>query len=95
MGSMPKRLECQIFGRVQLVMFRDFAKRNARARGLSGMVKNNPDGSVSLIAEGDEAKLRELLVLLGRGSLLARVDRVAEKWEAYLGEYQNFDIIYA
>ena len=94
MGSMHKRLECQIFGRVQLVMFRDFTKRNARARGLAGSVMNNPDGSVSVVLEGDEAKLREVLVLLGRGPLLARVDRVVETWGVYLGEYQNFDIIY-
>ena len=52
---MEKRLECQVFGRVQLVMFRDFVTRKARARGIVGTVKNNPDGSVSVVAQGDEA----------------------------------------
>ena len=91
---MQKRLECQIFGRVQLVMFRDFVTRKARARGVVGTVRNNPDGSVSVIAEGEEMKLRELLVLVRRGPILARVDRVEEKWGEPLGGYKNFDILY-
>lgn len=94
MSFMQKRLECQIFGRVQFVMFRDFACRKARARGLVGAVKNNPDGSVSVIAEGDEIKLRELLTLIRHGSFLSRVDRVRETWSDCLGNYQSFDILY-
>lgn len=102
---MQKRLECQVFGRVQMVMFRDFVKRTARARGVAGSVMNNPDGSVSIVAEGEEAKLRELLALARRGSMFARVDRVEEKWLALpaatstaqavpLGEFKSFDILY-
>ena len=91
---MQKRLECQIFGRVQLVMFRDFTKRNARTLGLVGRVTNNHDGSVSVIAEGDETNLQILLKLLRRGPVLAHVDRVNEVWMDYLGEYKNFDILY-
>ncbi len=91
---MQKRLECQIFGRVQLVMFRDFVSRKARARGLVGTVKNNPDGSVSAVAEGDEVKLSELLVLVHGGPVLARVDRVEEKWMDYLGNFKSFNILY-
>ena len=91
---MQKRLECQIFGRVQLVMFRDFVTRKARARGIVGTVRNSPDGSVSVIAEGEEMKLRELLALIRSGPILARVDRVVERWWEPLGGYKNFDILY-
>jgi len=91
---MIKRLECEIFGRVQFVMFRDFVRRNARARGITGTVKNNPDGSVSVRAEGEEDKLRKLLFILHRGSLFARVDRVDEEWKEPLGEFNSFDILY-
>ena len=91
---MQKRLECQIFGRVQLVMFRDFIKRNACARGLVGTVKNNPDGSVSVVAEGNAISLQELLGCAKKGSLLSRVDRVVEKWSESLGGYKKFDILY-
>ncbi|MHB1118329.1 MAG: acylphosphatase [Minisyncoccota bacterium] len=91
---MQKRLECEVFGRVQLVMFRDFVCRKARARRLVGTVKNNPDGSVSVRAEGEETKLRELLGLIHRGSILSRVDRVQERFIAPLGEFKSFDILY-
>lgn len=91
---MQKRLECQVFGRVQMVMFRDFVKRAARARGIAGTVKNNLDGSVSVVAEGEDLVLRELLALIHQGSIFARVDRVEEKWSAPLGEFKSFDILY-
>ncbi len=94
MSNMQKRLECQVFGRVQMVMFRDFVKRAARARGVVGTVKNNLDGSVSVIAQGEDENLRELLALVHRGPLFARVDRVEEVWSAPLGEFISFDILY-
>ncbi len=91
---MKKRLECKVFGRVQLVMFRDFVQRKARARGLVGTVRNNPDGSVSVVVQGDEIKLRELLDLMRRGPLLANVEHVDESWREPLGEFKSFDILY-
>lgn len=94
MIDMQKRLECKIFGRVQLVMFRDFVTRKARARGLRGKVMNKTDGSVSLVAEGDPSKLEELLGLVQRGPILARVDKVEEAWGDSLGEFKSFDIVY-
>ncbi len=94
MGFMQKHLECKIFGRVQLVMFRDFVCRKGQSIGLTGTVKNNPDGSVSVVAEGDEAKLRELLALVHSGSIFARVDSVEEIWTDNLDNFQSFDILY-
>lgn len=91
---MQKRLECQVFGRVQMVMFRDFVMRKARARDVVGTVQNKSDGSVSIIAEGEESTLRELLALIHRGPLFARVDQVEESWSEPLGGYKNFDILY-
>lgn len=91
---MQKRLESQISGRVQMVMFRDFVTRKARGLGLVGTVRNNPDGTVSVVAEGEEAKLNDLLVHLHKGPVLSRVDAVTEKWSESLGGYKNFDILY-
>lgn len=91
---MQKRLEIQVFGRVQMVMFRDFVKRNARAMKITGTVRNNPDSSVSVVAEGDEGKLKELLAMVCKGSILSRVDKVKEEWLEPLGNYKNFDILY-
>lgn len=91
---MEKRLECTVFGRVQMVMFRDFVTRNALSRGLVGTVTNNPDGSVSVVVQGDEANLQDLLVRIHKGSLLSRVDRVDVRWGEPLGKFKTFDILY-
>lgn len=77
-----------------MVMFRDFVTRNARSRRIVGSVKNNVDGSVSIVAEGEEDKLVELLKLVHKGSLLSRVDTISEKWSEGLGKYKSFDILY-
>ncbi len=87
-----KRLECKIIGRVQLVMFRDFTDRNAKKLGVTGVVRNMPDGSVYMVAEGEEEKLHELLENLKSGPTFARVDNVEEKWLPAIGEFKNFMI---
>jgi len=92
--EMTKRLECQIFGRVQMVMFRDFTQRKAKALGLVGAVKNLPDDSVWAAAEGEEEKLKTLLDELKKGPILAKVERVEEKWLEATGEFKDFKILY-
>lgn len=91
---MQKRLECKVSGRVQMVMFRDFVQRAARKLGLVGTTRNTADGAVALVAEGEEAKLKEFLKQINRGPLFARVDRVEETWSEPLGGYKSFDILY-
>lgn len=83
-----------VSGRVQLVMFRDFVQRKASALGLTGTVKNLPDNTVAVIAEGDESKLQELLTHLKRGPLLARVDEVTVEWKQPTGNFRGFSIQY-
>ncbi len=91
---MERRLECTIIGRVQMVMFRDFVTRKARALGLVGTVQNNPNGTVSVVAQGEEDSLKKLVVLLHKGPLLARVEKVEEHWSDPLGKFTSFDILY-
>lgn len=91
---MKKRLEAKIVGRVQMVMYRDFATRNAKKLGLIGYVQNEHDGSVTVIAEGEEAALEEYLALLHKGSLLSRVETIAPAWRDASGEYKDFSIHY-
>jgi len=89
-----KRVECKIYGRVQMVMFRDFAQRKAKKLGLAGFIKNMEDGSVFVVAEGDEEKLRKFLELLWKGSVFAKVERVEEKWGESVNEFSKFEIRY-
>ncbi len=91
---MKKGIECVVTGRVQLVMFRDFVKRNARSLGLVGTVQNLSDGSVEVVAEGDEKNLLKLIGVLYHGSLLSRVDDVKVLWREPTNVFSNFNILY-
>lgn len=91
---MEKRVECKVFGRVQLVMYRDFATRKARSLGLTGEVANLSDGTVRVIAEGPEEKLHAYIALLERGPILADVARVEVQWKDATHAYTKFVITY-
>ena len=91
---MHKRIECKITGRVQMVMYRDFACRKARSLGLKGIVKNNADGSVSVFAEGEEGVLIKYIESLNRGPMLARVEHVETQWTDAKEEFSQFMIAY-
>ena len=77
-----------------MVMYRDFATRIARKLKLTGNVLNNKDGSVSVIAEGEEESLHEFVPQLQKGSLLAHVENVTVRWDDATGEFTNFVISY-
>jgi len=80
-------------GRVQGIYFRDFTLRKAQALGLTGYVKNLPDGrSVEVLAEGERANLEQLLEHIKRGPEAARVDRVHVKWSEYSGNFKAFEM---
>ena len=89
-----KRITARITGRVQMVMFRDFAQRKARGFGLTGFVKNNADGDVEVVAEGDEDILRQFIELLREGPLFAKVENIMVDWAEPAFEFVSFEIIY-
>ncbi|MBU0749916.1 acylphosphatase [Patescibacteria group bacterium] len=91
---MYERLEATISGRVQKVMFRDFAQRKAHGLKLTGIVRNNEDGTVSIIAEGPKENLEQYVLKLHRGPLLAKVEGVAYSWKPATGEYASFTLSY-
>ena len=65
-------------GRVQGVGFRWFVDHEARQLGLAGWVRNNIDGTVELLAMGNEQQLATLKRRLQHGPRAARVDEVQE-----------------
>ena len=81
-----------ISGRVQLVMYRDFVQRKARSLKVVGEVHNEPNGTVSVIAEGEQKNLEKLLTLLKRGSILARVKDVDVQWKDATNVFTDFSI---
>lgn len=92
--TMLKGLKAIVFGRVQLVMYRDFAERKARGLGVVGTVRNLSDGSVEVIAEGTEESLRAYIEKLKKGPLLSRVDEVKVEWRTPLGKFKDFVILF-
>jgi acylphosphatase len=73
-------LRATVKGRVQGVGFRLFVLQAARNLKLSGYVKNQPDGSVFVLAHGERTKLEELLSALRRGPLGAWVETIETEW---------------
>ncbi len=68
-----QRLTATVSGRVQGVGFRRYVLRWARSLGLTGWVRNEPDGTVRLVAEGDGPALDRLARLLWGGPPTADV----------------------
>jgi acylphosphatase len=89
---MAKQVHCIVRGRVQGVFFRASAQREARRLGLTGWVKNLSDGSVEVVVEGEDERVREFVHWAQRGPSAARVDRVETRWRSYTGEFSDFRI---
>lgn len=95
---MKKELFCVVRGKVQGVMFRDFVQRKAQGLNIVGTVENKTDGSVEVIAVGEEENLQKLLALLRKGPLLTRIklkiDNVEAKFDEPAKNFPDFKIIY-
>ncbi len=70
-------MRCIVSGRVQGVWFRETTRTRALELGLSGSAVNLPDGTVEIIACGQDAALQELQNWLWTGSPMSRVERVS------------------
>ena len=73
-------IKCIVSGIVQIVMYRSFAQKEARRLGLKGTVRNLPDGTVEVIAQGDEENLKKFIDELHKGTIFSRVDDVKVTW---------------
>lgn len=72
-----KEVYIKIKGRVQGIGFRWFAVHEAkRIGGISGWVRNEADGSVEILMNGEEDKIDEMLLACHKGPALSRVDSV-------------------
>ena len=84
---MPRvRARVVISGKVQGVYFRGTAEDEARSRGLTGWVRNTPDGQVEAAFEGEQAAVEAVIAWCHRGPPAARVTGVTVTWEEPRGE---------
>ncbi|MEM2124481.1 MAG: acylphosphatase [Methanolinea sp.] len=76
-----REVRARVRGRVQGVGYRYFVRDTALRLGVAGWVRNEPDGTVSLVAVGDEGTLREFLsAIRAEGDPFIRVQDISVEW---------------
>jgi acylphosphatase len=88
------RAHVVVTGRVQGVGFRFTAVDAARRLGVHGWVRNQPDGSVEVLAEGERPAVEGLVRFLHRGPPGAWVEDVALRWEDHAGDLGPFRAVH-
>ena len=90
----PIRRRVLISGIVQGVFFRAYTRDAATSAGVTGWVRNLPDGRVEAVFEGEPDAVARVLDWCHRGSPGSRVERVEVVHEEPKGEYEDFTIAY-
>jgi acylphosphatase len=86
-----KSVQIRVIGRVQGVGFRYYAVMKAKEFNISGFVKNMPDDTVFIEAEGTEDNLDQFVLWCEKGPVSARVDRL-ELTPGIIKHYKTFGI---
>ncbi|MBI3616388.1 MAG: acylphosphatase [Candidatus Omnitrophica bacterium] len=87
-----KRLHVLWTGRVQGVGFRFTAEEAALELGLTGWVRNLPDGRVEATVEGPEKALKSFLERVAAGPMKPHIQQTAVDWSAATGEFEEFRV---
>lgn len=87
-----KTLHITVIGHVQGVWFRATAKEVADRLGLSGWARNALDGSVEIVAHGEEDALEKFIEWCREGPPMAKIERVVVKDEGKVPEEEGFRI---
>ena len=80
-----------VTGRVQGVFFRAWLRDQAKELGVTGWVRNCPDGRVDAHIEGEEAAVEQLVARLHRGPPAAQVEDV-HLWTVELFDFDDFEV---
>ena len=86
------RATARIHGRVQGVFYRQSTLETARRLGVTGWVRNLPDGRVEAVAEGPAEAVRDLVAWCQQGPPAADVTSVDVDWNDATGEFPSFSI---
>lgn len=85
---------CIISGQVQNVAYRAYAQDSATELSINGWVRNLPNGTVEVVAQGLPDILKEYVEYLHEGSLRAKVESVSIDWRTSKTVYDDFSIKY-
>ena len=89
-----QRVKITVFGDVHYVGFRFSTIEVARDLALVGWVKNEPDGTVQIVAEGEKEKLENLVTWAKQGPPLAKVEKIEVVWGSATREFSGFEVEY-
>ena len=87
-------MHCLVMGKVQQVAYRAYVQESAMSLGLTGFVRNLPDGTVEVLAQGLPDTLKELVEYLHEGSVMAKVESLGIDWRTAKVVYDDFSVIY-
>ncbi len=85
------RYEIRFTGRVQGVGFRMTARRVAGEYAVAGWVRNEPDGSVRCVAEGEVAELKRFVEAV-QHAMAGNVEETEVHRAAATGEFTGFSV---
>lgn len=81
----------RLIGRVQGVFFRAWAREQAEALGVTGWIRNCPDGRVEAHVEGEESAVGQMIGHLRKGPPSARVEDI-RLWDVELCDFDGFEV---
>ncbi|MCE8429740.1 MAG: acylphosphatase [Candidatus Methanoperedens sp.] len=90
---MDKQADIIIHGRVQKAGFRDFIDEMAFNLALNGYVKKLDDGTVHVICEGEETKIKEFVEKININQYPIRVEKIDIKYKSPTHKFKTFEII--
>jgi acylphosphatase len=91
-GKIMSRARVVVSGRVQGVFFRAFVQERASSLGVTGWVKNRPDGKVECVFEGQARRVSDMVEACRQGPPRADVEDVMVTFEDYKGEFAAFSV---
>ena len=90
-----KTVTMKVTGFVQGVGFRWTTQMIAQELGITGTVKNNPDGSVSIVAQGEELPLEHFIKKIKASpSVAGHVDHVDLNTISNAEKFTRFSVVY-
>ena len=87
------RARVLVTGKVQGVFYRQTARDKALKFGLTGWVRNLPNGNVEIVLEGSEEKIKEMVEWCKIGPFNAVVNDVKIEIKEHKGEFDDFSIL--
>lgn len=89
-----KQVKIIVTGIVQGVFYRAYTRDFAQKLGVKGTVRNLQDGSVEIVAEGEEEKLLKLIGFAKKGSPSSKVYNVDVEWKEPTNDFLGFKITF-